>query len=209
MSQIIPLRLAVTGGVACGKSLVVRAFLERMIGVNVASFDCDRAVAELWQVPEVVERVQGFSPSTSLWSDKGGLNRGILRELLFENSDFRAKVERFLHPLVLERAESYAAIHADRAILLFEVPLLYEVDFPLQRDFDLVVAASPSCQIRRLEVERGISHKIANQIIESQIPIEEKISRANQMIWNDGTLDACLAQVDHLVRDWKARMAKQ
>lgn len=209
MSHFIPSRIAVTGGVACGKSLVVRAILERMTGGEVLSFDCDRAVAELWLVPEVVERVQDFSPHTPILSEAGGLNRGILRELLFENSDFRAKVEGFLHPLVLERAESHAAIHADRAILLFEVPLLYEVDFPLQRDFDLVVAASPTCQIRRLEVERGISHKLANQIIESQIPIEEKISRADQMIWNDGTLEACLAQVDHLACDWKARMAKQ
>jgi len=209
MSQRTPTRIAVTGGIACGKSLVVRSLLERMPGVTLASFDCDRAVAELWLMPEVVNRVQGFSTETLFWSETGGLNRENLRELLFENSDFRAKVEEFLHPLVLERAESYAATHADRAILLFEVPLLYEVDFPIQRDLDLVVAASPTCQIRRLEVARGISHKLANQIIESQIPIEEKISRADQMIWNDGALDACLAQVDHLVRDWKARMAKQ
>lgn len=209
MSQRTPSRIAVTGGVACGKSLVVRAFVERMTGGDAVSFDCDRAVAELWLMPEVAEHVQGFSPQTPFWSKGGGLNRAILRELLFENSDFRANIEGFLHPLVLERAESHAATHADRAILLFEVPLLYEADFPLQRDFDLVVAASTTCQIRRLEDERGISHKLANQIIESQIPIEEKISRADQMIWNDGTLEACLAQVDHLVRDWKARMAKQ
>jgi dephospho-CoA kinase len=209
MIHFAQFRIAVTGGVACGKSLVVRAIEERMPAGGVAGFNCDQAVSELWLVPEVVARVQGFLPQVPIWSETDGLNRGILRELLFENSDFRAKVEGFLHPLVLERAESHAATHADRAILLFEVPLLYEVGFPLQRDFDLVVATSKTCQIRRLEVERGISHKLANQIIQSQIPIEEKISRADQMIWNDGTLEACLAQVDHLVSDWKARMAKQ
>jgi dephospho-CoA kinase len=130
---------------------------------------------------------------------RGGIDRAALRELLFENSDFRVRVEGILHPLVLDRVLAQSKTWSDLVrISIIEVPLLYEVDFPLDRDIDLVVASSRSTQMKRLCHDRGLKAPVAERIIGTQIPIEEKMRRANIVVWNDGAIDALLAQTDHL-----------
>lgn len=129
----------------------------------------------------------------------GRIDRAALRELLFENSDFRVRVEGILHPLVLDRVLAQSKTWSDLVrISIIEVPLLYEVDFPLDRDIDLVVASSRSTQMKRLCRDRGLEAPVAVRIIGTQIPIEEKMRRANIVVWNDGAIDTLLAQTDHL-----------
>jgi dephospho-CoA kinase len=70
---------------------------------------------------------------------------------------------------------------------LVEVPLLYEVDFPLKRDVDVVVACSEQTQIERLSRREGIDGRVRDRIA-AQLPISEKIFRAEVVIWNEGSL---------------------
>lgn len=132
--------------------------------------------------------------------DHKGVNRTRIRELLFENSEFRGTIEMLLHPRVLKRVSAHVSEQpGEIRVSLIEVPLLYEVEFPLNRDLDLVVAASDSTQFRRLCGIRGLTGILARRIIESQLPIEEKIERAGIVVWNDGDLRALEAQTSHLV----------
>lgn len=195
------LTVAVTGGIACGKSAFADRFRERAPAGRVAVFNCDDAVRELAAMEEVRESVAGFGRLHGRDLERGGeLDRTGFRELLFENSEFRGKVEGLLHPLVLRRAFEYASgLPAAVAILLVEVPLLYEAGFPLRRDLDLMVAASETAQIRRLRDERGLEVELIRRILRSQMPIEEKIKRADLVVWNDGSRDALDAQAGHLV----------
>ena len=85
--------------------------------------------------------------------------------------------------------------------LLFEVPLLYEVDFFLQRDTDVVVAASRGIQRKRLKEQRGMDDEMISQVLNAQLPMEEKISRAQQVIWNDAS-DTELLEAAHLLKVW-------
>ena len=130
--------------------------------------------------------------------EEGG--RAAFRELLFENSDFRGKVEGLLHPLVLQRVKDRAAgLSGSVRVFLVEVPLLYEVDFPLDRDLDVVVAASEAEQMRRLLEVRGLAATVARRILRSQLPVESKMRRADVVIWNDGCRDVLQTQVDHFL----------
>ncbi len=195
------LTIAVTGGVACGKSTFCKSFVEAAPPGQVASLSCDEEVRRISRRPEVVERLNGlagrFGPSPS---PGGELDRRAFRELLFENSEFRGKVESLLHPLVLQRVRDCAADLSGRVrVFLVEVPLLYEVDFPMERDLDVVVAASEAEQMRRLLEGRGLAATVARRMLRSQLPIENKIQRADVAIWNDGCHAVLQAQADHLL----------
>ncbi len=195
------LTIAVTGGVACGKSSFVRRILEAAPAGQVASLNCDEEVRLMAETPEVGAQLSrlgqdfGLSPS-----EDRELGRTAFRELLFENSEFRGKVEGLLHPLALQRVKDRTADLSGRIrIFLVEVPLLYEVDFPMERDLDVVVAASEAEQTRRLLEDRGLAAATARRILRSQLPIETKIQRADIVVWNDGCREVLEIQTDHFL----------
>ncbi len=199
--QNVMLTIAVTGGIACGKSAFTGRCRERVPAGGLSVFNCDEAVRELSGLPEVRESIAGFGRSFGRSLGGGeGLDRVGFRELLFENSEFRGKVEGLLHPLVLQRAVDHTrSLPPGVKILMVEVPLLYEADFPLSRDLDLAVAASERVQTRRLHEGRGLPTELIRRMLRSQMPIEEKIKRADVVVWNDGSLDALNSQTDHLL----------
>jgi len=191
----------VTGGVACGKTSVCRRLIERLPGGSSAFISCDEEVGVLLEREDVRQEIDsiGLDFGKKLLSGTG-IHRKELRELLFENSDFRGRVEGVLHPLVLDRVIAQSKTWSDLVrISIVEVPLLYEVDFPLDRDIDLVVACCRSTQMKRLCIDRGLEPSVAEKIIGTQIPIEDKMRKANIVVWNDGAIETLLVQTDHLV----------
>lgn len=190
--------IAVTGGVACGKSTAVDRFVSQCRNQRIGRIDCDQCVAGLLERPELIEAIDQLAPDEKL-VDNRKLNRVKLRELTFANSMFRGKLEALLHPQVLEAVESSIRnSRSDNRIFLVEVPLLYEVEFPMRRDIDLVVAASKKIQVSRMVTGRGLSPQIAEQIIGSQLPIENKVARGDVVLWNDGEASTLHRQIDHL-----------
>jgi dephospho-CoA kinase len=190
--------IAVTGGAACGKSRFCRSFVEALPEGTCSWFCSDQVVAELLKEDAILCRLRELKGGSSVF-EEGLLNRASLRKLVFENSEFREKLEALLHPFVLERAESFRKERlGQRAIVLLEVPLLYEVEFPISRDIELVVAASRATQIKRIMQQRKLSRTMGEQILDSQIPIETKISRSDLVVWNDGSEDLFEAQTLHL-----------
>ncbi len=195
--------LAVTGGVASGKSLFAEVFAELTGGAS-ERFDCDGAVHSLLAEPDILDEIRKYFGS-EVFDEGGELNRGLLRDRVFASEEDRKKLESLLHPGVLQQAELVMKVAAGRDeppdYLLFEVPLLYEVDFSLQRDTDVVVATSPEVQLKRLREDRGLDDEVIEQIIKSQLPMVEKISRAQQVIWNDGCREELVEQA-HLLKVW-------
>lgn len=190
-----------TGGVACGKSSVARRLVEGLPGGTTSYVSCDEEVGSLLEAPEIQREIDELGRACGVkLLRSGNLDRKELRELLFENSIFRGKVEGILHPLVLDRVMARSNAWSDLVrISIVEVPLLYEVDFPLDRDLDLVVASSRSTQKKRLMHDRGLEEGVAEKIIGTQIPIGDKMRRANLVVWNDGAIETLFAQTDHLV----------
>ena len=195
--------LAVTGGVASGKSLFADVF-EELAGENIARFDCDHSVHSLLQEPIIMAEIKNRYGS-EVFDDDGALNRSRLRERVFASEDDRLDLERILHPRVLEQAELALMEASGRDeppdYLLFEVPLLYEVDFSLQRDTDVVIASSPEVQLNRLRENRGLGEEVIEQMLKAQLPMEEKIFRADRVIWNDGC-EAELQEEAYLLKEW-------
>ncbi len=199
----MPATIAVTGGVGCGKSYCVRGLVARLgdegaTGRSVAHFNCDEAVADLLTEGDIIAQLEN-AVGCPLRLESGEFDRAKLREIIFaEDDENRRIVEGILHPHVLKRAEAFLTNSVDFTFRLLEVPLLYEVEFPIKRDLDLVVGCSRSTQVSRLVEFRGLSTAEANKIIDSQIPVLNKTDQGELLIWNDGSLQSCNQQLQKL-----------
>lgn len=178
------LTLALTGGIATGKSTFARLFCELAPGT--AFFDCDACVQQLLTKPDVIAAVAA-ALGADLVSPDGSLDRSRLRKLVFDHPERRKTLEGILHPLV--RQECQAAQQAALAAahyFLADVPLLYESGFPLPRDIEIVVACGPATQRARLMERSKFTEELAEKILAAQLPLAEKMRRARIVLWNGG-----------------------
>lgn len=167
---------------------------------GVEFFSCDAEVRTITETSAISGRLSEMASDHGGSTGTGGeFDREAFRDLVFENRELRAKVEALLHPLVRERLEKrLSGVSESAKIFLVEVPLLYEVDFPISRDLDVIVGSSPKSQERRLIQFRGLQPELARKVLNTQISIYEKLKRANIVVWNDGDLESFHAQADHL-----------
>ncbi len=197
--------IVITGGVACGKSTVSRVVLDRVSSIKPRYFSCDVCVGELLTEAETLAKLADVAGDQVINAD-GGLNREWFRSLLFSDPSLRKKVEDLLHPQVLARANDFIRESEKKSDLIFiEVPLLYEVDFPIDRDLVIVVAASERTQLQRLTEKRNIDQQTAIGILNAQIPVQEKIDQSDWVVWNDGSRKALDIQIDLIAGQLKRK----
>lgn len=167
-----------------------------------AFFSADEAVHELLTKDGIKSRVSEVFGGGILSTD-GEIDRGKLREIVFRDEPLRKQLEGILHPEVRTMGRDFeAACRSNRKqFLVSEIPLLYEVESDLVRDHDLVVAASEEVQQRRMAEERGLDSAIIDKLIKAQMPLTEKMARADFVIWNDGDRSELEEQV-MLFIDW-------
>ncbi len=182
---------AITGGVASGKSTFTK-LLASCAGAQ--AFDADDAVRGfLDNDPQVAGELREQFGS-GIFLESGQVDRPALRRRIFENEQERRQLEAILHPRVRKRWRGWIEEQlqiSPRAILLVQIPLLYETGADAFFAGVIVVGCGWQTQMRRLTGNRGFTEDAARQMIASQWETPEKIRRGGQVIWNDGTL-ACL-----------------
>ena len=179
--------LAITGGVATGKSAAVGK-LGEMWGDTAAFFSADASVHELLTTSRIKTKLSEVF-GNAIFDAAGEVDRGKLRQIVFRDPLLRRKLEQIIHPEVFEAGkEAHAFAKESRSLLfVYEIPLLYEVESQRERDFDVVVAASEETQRLRMAEKRGLEPEIIDNLLKAQMPIDEKVRRADFVIWNDGS----------------------
>ena len=186
-------RVALTGGIATGKSYV-RARFEAL---GAPTIDADvlsrEAVAQgSAGLAAVVRRFGRW-----VLDDEGALDRQKLGAIVFADAEARKDLEAIVHPEVRRaREEWFASLDPSRhTFAIADIPLLYEVG--LDRDFDtvIVVACAPQTQLRRLMARDGLGEGEALDRMAAQLPIADKVSRADYVIRTDGTTEDTERQV--------------
>lgn len=186
-------KIAVTGGLASGKSTVCRMLEE--LGAYVVSAD---AIAHQLLSPDSNVGQRILEEFGSDLETKGTINRTKLAEIVFSNPEKLKALEAILHPAVFAELEKrYQEIkHTSRySLFVAEVPLLYEVNY--ENQFDCVIAVTaPDQQCRQRFVEQG---KYGTEEFElrmaRQISPEEKAKQADYVIQNNSTLSELKTQV--------------
>lgn len=188
--------LGLTGGIGSGKSTVARRFAE--LGATV--IDADQLAREVVEpgTPGLAEVVETFGPS--VLDDQGRLDRRALGRIVFEDEAARRRLEALLHPRIAERTRERlsAARAAGAPLVVHDVPLLFER--PAERGHDAVAVVWASLPARRGRIggRDELSPEEIDARIASQIPLEDKVARADHVLDNDGPVQATLAAVDAL-----------
>ncbi|MGC8719659.1 MAG: dephospho-CoA kinase [Thermodesulforhabdaceae bacterium] len=190
-------RIALTGGIASGKSTVARM----LQGKGAFIIDAD-VVAR-----KVVE------PGTPCWHElrsflehrffdaSGRLDRRALREAIVRDPDIKRRLESIVHPAIVSEMNALwekSISEAPDRIVIFDIPLLFEVNLQHRFDFVIVVYVPRSIQQERLALREKISIEEAQKLIKLQKDIELKKAQASIVITNDGSLEETARQVDLL-----------
>lgn len=187
------LRVALTGGIGSGKSLVGE-ILEELGALVIDSDQLAREVIERGS-PGYEEVVTAFGDSIL---SEGRIDRSKLAAVVFNESDLRKKLESIIHPLVREAAEKLARKLPSGAILINQIPLLVESDGA--KRFGYVVTVSADEEIRRERLRlRGLKDYEITQRIAAQVSDLEREKIANYIIRNDGSIDELTRAVEALM----------
>jgi dephospho-CoA kinase len=188
--------VGITGSIATGKTNLVHHL--RDLGLHVQ--DADVAVHQMFETdPTVIEKIRSLWPDCV--SDK--VDRACLREKVLEDTATIEKLEAITHPLVrnidLQFIEERRQAGDD--VVFLDVPLLYEAGFDEFVDCAIVVYCAPAEQ-RRRALARGTDPTLLDYLMARQLPMTDKITRADYAISSDGTLDQTrekLIQVLHQI----------
>ena len=189
-------RVALTGGIATGKSTVLRL----LAAAGVPTIDAD-ALARAAVAPgtpgfEAVRRRFG----ASVVSGAGALDRKKMAALVFADALARADLEAIVHPAVYHAiTEWFRSVPPQTPVAVADIPLLFETG--RQGDFDtvVVVACPPEEQVRRVMARDGATEAEARARLAAQWPIERKVSAADRVIWTTGTHAETERQVAELL----------
>lgn len=181
--------LGVTGGVASGKSTVMR-MLEERGAVTFSADDAYRAVLTPGG-PLLQELVSEFG--REILAADGTLDRARLGSRIFSDSEDRARLNRLVHPAILRLLRAQIDAAEEDAplgtIVAVEVPLLFETNLAGWFERIVVVTASESTQIARLKARNELTAMDARNRLDSQWPISKKAERADFVVCNDGSLE--------------------
>ncbi|MEO1940122.1 dephospho-CoA kinase [Candidatus Thioglobus sp.] len=165
------LKIALTGGIACGKSSVSQIF--KKLGVPIIDLDVlARTVVEP-KSQGLIELVAHFGEGI-LNNDKA-LNRQALRQQLFENSENQQIIEKILHPKILEKMQTDIK-KLNTQIVIVEVPLLVEQNLSNLFDRSIVVDCSEKNQLKRLLKRENMDEKLAKSMISTQASREQRLA---------------------------------
>ncbi|HEX4653569.1 MAG TPA: dephospho-CoA kinase [Candidatus Udaeobacter sp.] len=193
--------IGITGGIATGKTAFCDCLREILPGAEF--FNADKAARALVNVPEVRKEIRlTFGPG--VFSDAGDLNREGLRTIVFADATKRRLLERILHPRIRRQWRAEATRHRNSPdFFIADIPLLYEAAGEDLCDTVVVVACSYKVQLARLAQRMSLKQAEAEQMIKSQMPLEEKIRRADHVVWNNSDRALLAEQAQFLMSLWQ------
>jgi dephospho-CoA kinase len=198
--------IGITGGISTGKSTFCDCLREIIPAAKF--FDADLAARSVAELPEVKREILGQF-GRQVFSPEGDLNRAKLRAIIFTNATKRRSLEQILHPRIRRQWMAQAERHRNSPDFFFaDIPLLYETGGETLCERVVVVACSHKMQLDRLVKRIRLKGSEAEQIINSQMPLDEKIKRADHVVWNNGDHATLMQQAKNLVAVWQEQSWK-
>lgn len=191
--------VALTGGLASGKSSAARRFEE--LGVPV--IDADVVTRRLVEpgAPALAEIVEAFG--AEVLDERGRLDRAKMRRRIFRHDGDRRKLESILHPKVRDAMQAFAA-SSDAPYVLFVIPLLVETNRAREMDRIIVVDAPRALQAARTAARDGSPPETIAAMLDAQAARADRLAMADTVIENTGDLAALRKRVDGVHREYLA-----
>ena len=178
------LRVGLTGGIACGKSEVVRC----LAAAGLATLDLDRVGHELLAFGQPGQMAVAEAFGSFVIAPDGSVDRRALAAMVFADPEARRRLNGMLHPLIRAEEARRASLAPDRpgALLITDAALLVETGTHLRFDRLVVVHCRPDQQVARLCARDGLSEEAARARLAAQMPIATKVRFAH-VAWRGAT----------------------
>ena len=188
--------LGLTGGVGMGKSACAELLRQR----NIPVIDTDRLAREIVEPGQPALAEVAVSLGGELVGSDGRLRRDLLARKVFGDPDARRKLEGILHPRIrqLWQQQVKAWRASSLGLGVVAIPLLFETGAEAECDAVVCIACSGKSQLGRLRA-RGWSEEQSQQRIAAQWTIEQKMAKANHVIWTEGSMNIHAAQLDKIL----------
>lgn len=182
--------IGLTGGIASGKTTVSNFFKEKGFLV----FDADKIAKDISEQKEVVEEII-LHFGKEILDENLKIDRKKLKNIIFKDKKKLETLNKIIHPKVYS---FYEDIKKDKNLkkVVFDVPLLFESGIDKLCDRVLLVVANREIKIDRIMKRDNISQELAEKIIDSQMPDEEKIKKADIVIENNEDIEKLLRKIE-------------
>lgn len=201
------IKVAITGSAGSGKTLVCNRF--KSLGLDVIFLD---ALAREVVAPGSValQKIARHFGKRVL-SPNGTLNRKVLRQVMINDAQDRKIIERFIHPRITELMNQQVSEAEKRgeALILVEVPLLFEKRIEKQFQVVILVVADQDVKVKRLMDRDNISRRDAMGLLNVQMTDDQKRDRADFVITNNGFKDEVFQSVDRIFQRFQAKETKK
>ncbi|MFN2444250.1 MAG: dephospho-CoA kinase [Vicinamibacterales bacterium] len=188
-------RVALTGGIATGKSYVLR----RLGDAGVPTCDADVLARRVVEPGTPALKAIGRRFGPDVIQPDGMLDRRRLADIVFQDPAARRDLEAITHPAIRAAIETFFDdVSAATPFAVADIPLLYETGRESEFSRVIVAACPRAMQVARVMARDGASREEAERRLAAQLPIEDKVKRADYVIWTTGTYaetDAQLASV--------------
>lgn len=196
------LTIGLTGGIASGKSTVTKMIRE--LGIPV--IDADQIARDVVKMGEEAYKqiIQTFGQD--ILQENGEIDRTKLGAIVFHNEQERKKLNAIVHPVVRRRmlAEKEAYVQKGAQTVVLDIPLLFESELTHLVDKIIVVYVDDDVQLERLMKRNGFSKEEELARIRAQMPLREKVKKADAVIDNNGTIEETKQQLLQIFKRWNA-----
>ncbi|WP_374719974.1 dephospho-CoA kinase [Parageobacillus toebii] len=196
------LTIGLTGGIASGKSTVTKM----LRGLGIPVIDADQVARDVVKVGEEAYEQIIKTFGQDILQENGEIDRAKLGAIVFYNEQERKKLNAIVHPAVRRRmlAEKEAYVQKGAKTIVLDIPLLFESELTHLIDKIIVVYVDDDIQLERLMKRNGFSEEEALARIRSQMPLHEKVKKADAVINNNGTIEETKQQLLRILKEWNA-----
>lgn len=183
--------IALTGGIGAGKSSA-GSLLARLGAIHISADQLAREVLERGE--------EGYNQVLAHFGDQilvnGAIDRKLLAEIVFRDSDKRSELEKITHPLIQQRFKQIRNSLPPDSVVVYEIPLLAESADRIS-DFDLILTIETETEVRISRMaERGFDRQQVQDRIASQTSAANRRAIAHHVIENNGDRDALLRSLE-------------
>ncbi len=194
------LTIGLTGGIASGKSTVAQMLRE--LGIPV--IDADQVAREVVEIGKeaYIQIIETFG--RDILQENGEINRAKLGQIVFHDEEKRKKLNAIVHPAIRKNmiAQKEAYINSGEKTIVLDIPLLFESGLTRLVDKIIVVYVDEHIQLERLMKRNGFSKEEAMARINAQMPLIEKVAKADAVIDNNETIEKTKQQLVHILMRW-------
>lgn len=190
--------LGLTGGIGSGKSTVSKIFLS--MGIKV--FDADLIAKDILETEEVKEEIKEKLGKEFINLKSNSVDKKLLKKEIFNNPKKLEVLNGIVHPKVVDiYRKEYLKFKDIKEIVIFDVPLLFEVKLEKYCDKVIVVDIDPEVQIERIRKRDNIDIGLIRKIIGTQIPRENRNLKADIVVENNGTLEELKQKIKEIINE--------